>query len=176
MQNRFRWVALVMVLGLVVPAFADDKKAKDNLVPAGQIEGKLTRVETEKKTVALEVTSKVVTGVDRRTGPRYQDQKKTFEYPLADDVQVLRQNLPVELDDKGKPKKPSAADLKKKVKGPGNLKGYPADLDSVKKDQIVILFLKAKKEALKPAPRAKKEDKEFLDDKPMVTTIYIIRD
>jgi hypothetical protein len=187
MQDRFRWAAVVMGLGLALSmAVADDQKpaakdktpAKDNLVPVGQIEGKLVRVETDKKVLAVEVNNKIPQAVPqgRRVEVRYHDQKKTLEYPIADNVQVLRKDLPVELDDKGKPKKPTAADLKKRVKGPGGLMGYPAELDNVKKDQIVIVFLKQKKDALKAASKAKKDEKEFLDDKPLVTTIYIEKD
>ena len=181
MLCKLRWVALAVALGVVCPALArDDKKdgdkkpasnskpepPKEKMVPAGQVEGKVVRVEAGKKILAIKVKLPYLNG----RNVAYHD--KDVEYTAADEVQVLLANLPVELDEKGRPKKPNPKDLKKAVKGPGGIKGFPADFDALHSEQVVRLYLVKKKEAYK-SPRQKKEE-ALEDNKPLIGTVFVI--
>jgi hypothetical protein len=95
---------------------------------------------------------------------------------VADDLQVLLPHPPIELDDKGRTKKPTAAELKKAVKGPKGMGGkwYPGDFDSLKQDQVVVAYLKQKKEAHKYVPPGKKDKDLVEENKPVIATICIM--
>lgn len=76
------------------------------------------------------------------------------ELDAPDNVQVRTLVLPVELDDKGKPRKLTEKE-KKELKGPDpTLRGYTADFDSFKSDQIVEVYL------AKQPPKSKAKDKD----------------
>jgi hypothetical protein len=184
-----------MALALVVPVWAaddkkdDDKKPatqdkpdtkdkkdlKDKMVFVGKVQGKLVKLESAQKTVTVQVS------VPYRNGRNIAQKSVDNHYTMADDVQVLISHPPIEVDDKGKPKKPSPADLKKAVKAPPELgaspgyqgKWYPGDMDSVKTGQIVNVLLRQKKEANKFTPKGKKDDLAD-ENKPVVTTIAIV--
>lgn len=153
MGHKLRWLSLAVVLGLVLPAgAADDKKepekkadSKEKLVVVNQIQGKLTRVEADKKVLEIEI----------KINKNY---SKKEELTILDDVQVLRSYEPVELDEKGKPKKVAPKDRKKPVKGPGNIRGYPAELGDLRNGQTVVLVLMGKKGA-KPSKDNPNENK-----------------
>jgi hypothetical protein len=153
----------------------DKKDPKDKMVFVAKVQGKLVRFESAQKTLAIQIS------VPYRNGRNLASKNVDQGYSIADDVQVLISHPPIELDDKGKPKRPSAADLKKAVKGPSELgaspgyqgKWYPGDMDSVKTGQIVTVLLRQKKEASKYTPKGKKDDLAD-ENKPVVTTIAIV--
>jgi len=188
MQYIPRAVGLLVALALIVPVCAaDDKKddpkpatkdkadpkdkkdSKDKMVTVGKVQGKLTKLETAQKTLTIQSSVAYVNG--RNIAQKGVD----HHYTMADEVQVLVSHPPIEVDDKGKPKKPSAADLKKAVKGPPEIGGkwWPGDLDSLKTGQVVTVLLKQKKEAYKSVPKGKK-DELAEENKPVVTTICIV--
>jgi hypothetical protein len=184
-------MGLLVAMALTVPVLAADDKqdekkpvakdksdskdkkevktdTKDKLVAAGQVQGKLVRIETAQKMLAIQVN---VPYPDRG---KISYKQTNAEYMVADDLQVLVAHPPIELDEKGRPKKPSAAALKKAIKGPDGGKWFPGDLDSLKQDQVVRAYLKKKKEPPKFGSQAKK-DKDLVDEnKPIITTICIV--
>jgi hypothetical protein len=89
-----------------------------------------------------------------------------IEFQPADELVVRWRNLPVVLDDKGKPKKLTDKE-KKDLKGDNpKLPGYNASKEDLKNDQLVTVFLVKKKEN-----KEVKKDKE--PEKPVVTMIVI---
>jgi hypothetical protein len=178
MDWKLRVVGVVAVLGCVVPlCAAQDKKdgdkkpaakpepPKEKMISVGTMEGRVTKVELGQKCVTIQRKVPVL------SGGRVQAGNKDEEYSTTEDVQVFYMNPPVEYDEKGKPKKPNPKDVKKPVKGPGG-KGYLAEFDSLKKDQIVRLYL-VKKKVAPTYPRPKK-DELAEENKPLANAIYIL--
>jgi hypothetical protein len=166
-------------------ADADEKKKetkkaepKDKL--GTPIVGKLKRVEGAQKYLTVEVAipaGMVVSGV-RTVGkvrvPTYRPQiiRKDFDFQAADEMKVRAAQPPLDYDEKGKPKKYTAKELKE-MKGPDpNLPGYMADFDSLKAGQIVkVYFIPPKKDegkawAAKDKPKKKDKDgdKDIADE------------
>jgi hypothetical protein len=180
MLYHVRFAALVIAMAVIAPAFsADDKKDtekkdtekkpaqnKEKLIPAGMISGKLTKVEVGAKTLKVQVPQPYLNPGNRRIEQRNTE----VEYAAADDVQVFYVNPPVEYDEKNRLKKPNTKDVKKPVNGPGG-KGYPAEFDNLKKDQVVRIYLGKKKET---RTYGKKKDELAEDNKPVVTAVYIV--
>jgi hypothetical protein len=77
-----------------------------------------------------------------------------LKFTATEDMKVRLKTLPVEYDDKGKPKKLTAKE-KAALKGPDKaLPGYNAEWENLNKDQTVELYL------TKPKPK-KGQEKEF---------------
>jgi hypothetical protein len=177
------WAAMMVVLaGSSVRAGApdDDKKpaakdkdkdkaeTKEKMIPAGEFTGKITRIESAQKTLAIQIDIPYLNGrsIAYRAVP--------VEVSAADNVKVRMAQPPIEFDAKGNPKKYSAKELKD-LKGPGNLWGFPGDFDSLKAEQIVRVFLMRPK----PPPRVLGKDKNhegdlLSDNKPVVTLVYVL--
>jgi hypothetical protein len=86
--------------------------------------------------------------------------RKDFEIQADDQVKVRLIKLPVRYDENGKVQ-PYTAKEKKQLKGKDTkLPGYAATWESLQQDQIVKVYLKAKKK--KPAKKPK--DKEMADE------------
>jgi hypothetical protein len=116
-----------------------------------RLQGKL--VKTDKTEITVEV-------------PLPRNMHKDYKLPTMDNMAVLWVNPPVELDEKGKPKKVKPQDRKKPVTGPGGVKGYPAETSDLRNGQIVQVFLMQKK--------AKRGSNEKTDNKPAVGAVYIL--
>ncbi len=118
---------------------------------------------------------------------RTRQETRVIEFQAADNLVVRTMIEPIEFDDKGKPRRLTAKE-KRDLKGPDpKLKGYTSDFDSLKRDQIVELFVpKPPKEAArpKPAPKSKSKAKDKDDEpesteekeRPQVTMIVILAD
>ncbi len=161
------WLSLLLVLGFVLPGrAADDKKdsstksSKDykaefkDYAVVNSIRGKLAKVDKEQLTV--EIT--------RGLGKNAKMEK--VDLPMLDNAAVFWIRPPVELDEKGKPKKVKPQDRKKPVTGPGGVKGYPAETSDLKQGQIVDVILMRKK--------TKHGTKDKTENKPSVGAVYII--
>jgi hypothetical protein len=98
--------------------------------------------------------------------------KKDFEFKTGPDMKVRVLQLPRDFDEKGNPKKYTAKELKE-LKGDPKLPGYTAEQDSLRANQIVLVYLVGKK---KPPPKKGEEpDKDALEDnKPMIRMIVIL--
>lgn len=129
MGRLFCSASLLVVLGFGISAWADDKKDSDSkpkdykkefqdYTVVNNLRGKLVKVD-KGQSLELEVA------VNAKTN-------KKVDFPTLDNMEVLWVNPPVELDDKGKPKKVKPQDRKKPVTGPGGLKGYPAEPSDLK--------------------------------------------
>jgi hypothetical protein len=89
-----------------------------------------------------------------------------IELQPGDDLIVRWRNLPVVLDEKGKPKRLTEKE-KKELKGDNpKLAGYNASKEDLRNDQLVTVYLSKKKET-----KETKKDKEA--EKPVVTMIVI---
>ena len=164
MGRLFCCVSLLAILGLGMPAWAaDDKKDSDtkpkdykkefqDYTVVNNLRGKLVKVD-KGQSLELEVA------VNAKTN-------KKLDLPTLDNMEVLWLNPPVELDDKGKPKKVKPQDRKKPVTGPGGIKGYPAEPSDLKNGQYIQVILMQKK--------AKPGSKDKTENKPSVGAVYII--
>ncbi len=167
------WAAAVALVGVWLGGtVAQDKTsspdrtgAKDKYVPAGELTGKLTRVETDQKLIAVQVQVPYLNG--RNVALRGEN----VELMLADDVKVRLLNPPLEFDEKGRPRRPSAKRLRE-LRGTSKLPGYQADLDSLKVEQVVTVSLKRLKE--KSRPGARKE--AAAEHKPVVSLILVLKE
>ncbi len=138
---------------------------KPKMLPAGQISGRVVTVKPG--LVTIEVSVPYV------SGRRIREYKKKENLKLADDVQVFWHQLPVELDDKGRPKKPDPKDVKKQVRGPGGLTGYATETENLRGEQQVIAVLQQKKDRPKTGVK-KSDDAKDDENKPVVAAIYIL--
>src|SRR5437899_8182941 len=85
----------------------------------------------------------------------FKDETQKIELDAPENMKVRTMVLPVEVDDKGKPRKLTEKE-KRELKGPDPmLPGYTGDFDSLKPDQIVEVYL-AKQP---PKSKAKENDK-----------------
>jgi hypothetical protein len=90
---------------------------------------------------------------------------KDIEFDTADDLKVRRKFAPLQYDDKGKPRKATAAELSE-LKGPEPKQpGYSADVFDLKPGKIVQLTLWKQKDDSKPAADNKKADNKAADNK-----------
>jgi hypothetical protein len=97
----------------------------------------------------------------------YKDETKRLEISLPDEVKIRTMILPVEYDDKGKPRKLTSKELKELKGSDSSLPGYTADLESLKPDQeLRVHLVKQKKRTSK--------DKEDADSKDRREAIMIV--
>ena len=97
---------------------------------------------------------------------------KNIDLQVSDDMKVRVMQAPTLLDDKGKPRKPTAKELKE-MKGPDpKLPGYTAELEALHQDQYVTVYLAKKKSTAKPATKDK--DDKLTDDRPQIAMIVIL--
>jgi hypothetical protein len=181
MPRTIRWAGPLAALALALspasaqqkdpaqkPAGKDRLEAKDRTVPAGEITGKLVRIESAQKTLAVQISIPYFIG--RNLNYRHVD----IELQTADDVKVRLANPPLEFDAKGNPKRYTAKELKA-LRGPGNLPGFPGDFDSLKNEQIVKCFLKRPKDPPRLTGKDPKRDQELLNQsKPVVDMVFIL--
>jgi hypothetical protein len=92
----------------------------------------------------------------------------------ADDMKVRLAYPPPAFDDKGFPKKYTAAELKE-LRGTENLPGYSGSLDDIKTNQIVLVTL-ARKAAKPDAPKDRDKDKALVgaNENPLIIRMIIV--
>jgi hypothetical protein len=201
MSSILRSAGLVLLL-VAVPVLAQDKDKEDRkanprngqeltpLVLAGEATGRITRVNSGTSLtleVALPTAQPMVRSRSalRQALTRASTSRKQFTLDVADDVQVRTMQLPVQFDDKGKPKKYTSDELKE-LRGPNrNLPGYKSDYDSLKTGQIITVAFRRpqhtgsapSKEGDKDKEKEKeKEKKAEADATPRVSLIVILSD
>jgi hypothetical protein len=172
---------------------AAEKEAKSKMVTAGVIAGKLVRVEGAQKYLTVAVTVPYLRPATQTVNIRgrlipvmsYQvaSTSQNVELQAGDDMKVRTLQLPVDFDEKGRPKRYSSKELKELRGSDPQLPGYTADFDSLKPDQFVRVYLARKKDAPKPPPvkekPAAKKDKDadkdaVMADKPEIAMIVIL--
>lgn len=120
----------------------------------------------------LKQVSRIQLEIDKAMGNLYKDVAQKIEFDAPEDLKVRTMLLPVEFDDKGKPRKLTDKE-KKELKGPDpTLPGYTADFDSLKPDQLVEIY--PAKQASNP--KSKEKDKDADDTKsarPKIAMIVI---
>jgi hypothetical protein len=183
------WLCLGLALALLGPVLAEDKKpakkseksdkqeAKDKLVPVGALVCRIARVEGAQKLITVQIPQPVLqpSGYGFRIGQVMRD----VEVRPSDDVKVRILQPPADFDEKGRPKRYTAKELKELKGTDPKLPGYTADFESLKADQIVKLYLATRKEAKgasrpKTRKKGKEEDASEADNKPEVTMVVII--
>jgi hypothetical protein len=92
--------------------------------------------------------------IEKNTRNLYKNASEKIEFDAPEEMKVRTMLLPVELDDKGKPRKLTEKE-KRELKGPDpTLPGYTGDFDSLKADQTVEVYL------AKQPPKSKAKDKD----------------
>jgi hypothetical protein len=86
-----------------------------------------------------------------------------IEFVADDDMKIRTLQLPVEYDDKGKPRKLTQKELKERRGSDLSLPGYEADFDMLKQGQLVNVSLE--KPSKPPAKKAEKKDPDGGDSK-----------
>jgi hypothetical protein len=184
-------------------AVADGKK---KALAAGKIAGKLTQLEATQKNLTVQVMVKVPNpafnmaasqrqlaeaSADRNPVNRarrvaeiqanmakqmYKDHPLNVELQASDDVKVRTFNLPLDYDDKGKPRKYTQKELKD-LKGPDpKLPGYTSDFESLKTGQEVEVSILVPKNTPKPKVKDKDRDVVAEEERPKATMIVILRE
>ena len=192
MRLTVGWICLGLLLGLLAPATADEKKtakkpekpdkqeAREKLVPIGSFVCQIARVEGAQKVVTIRITQPVLQAAG--LGLRIVQATRDIEVPPSDDMKVRILQPPADFDEKGRPKRYKAKELKEMKGDDPKLPGYTADFDSLKPDQIVKVYLSVRKETGKSAAkshgRGKDKDKEqdggTAANKPEITMVVII--
>ncbi|MCS6851118.1 MAG: hypothetical protein NZ700_08130 [Gemmataceae bacterium] len=173
MRGVLRSAGLLLVLGFAWPILAADPPTKtpprEKLVPAGELTGKLTKIEGHFLT--LQVTT-LQPSLNPRSAPRQVMQ--TIELEMVEDVKVRLLNPPPAFDDKGQVKKYTAKELAE-LKGPDKrLPGFTGAVADLRPNQTVSVSL------VRPAVPAKppsKKDKDALPPempKPKVAMVVIV--
>jgi hypothetical protein len=80
---------------------------------------------------------------------------KDIEFEVSDDLKVRRKFAPLQYDDKGKPRKPTATELSQMKGSDPKQPGYSADVYDLKPGQVVQLTLWKQKDDSKPADKNK---------------------
>jgi hypothetical protein len=92
--------------------------------------------------------------IEKAMANLYKDVSQKIDLDAPEDMKVRTMLLPLEFDEKGKPRRLTEKE-KRALKGPDPaLPGYTADLESLKPDQLVEIYL------AKQAPKSRAKDKD----------------
>jgi len=181
------WIAVGVLAVLLWPALAEDKKpagkdgksdkqeTKDKMVPVGALVCRISRVEGAQKSITVQVSQPTLQRVGR--GFRVVPFTKDVELRPSDDMKVRMIQPPADFNEKGRPRKYTEKELKELKGSDPKLPGYSADFDNLKADQVVKVYLSARKDARKSPARGRSKDKEADDtayEKPEVTMVVIL--
>ena len=97
------------------------------------------------------------------------EKQTNVEVLLTDDTKIRTPGPPVAFDDKGNPKKYTAAELKE-LKGDDNLPGYPADKDALRQGRTLLVAAAVSRDAAAAAAKGK----DAPDAKPVATVILVV--
>lgn len=200
-MKRLIFGAGLALLLAAAPALTADKDKKGDrpsgkgqqditpLVQAGEVTGRLARL-SNGRTFTLQIMQTAVLpqggarpaargkGALRPGGQpnhRVVPSAKNYDLEVDDDVTVRVLQLPLKFDEKGKPVKHTAEELKE-LKGPNpSLPGYAADYEGLKVGQIVHVRFGHKKPAAKGMPDGEPGAKPA-DHTPRVTMIVVLAD
>jgi hypothetical protein len=216
-----------LVLALPLPAVArplpaDDKTAaktdktadtsdktlpsKKDLVKAGEISGKVVKVDATERTITIQISGpnpevvRAIGELQRQLAAQFYStnsnraqqiadlqaqiaqQKENLHkvsFQALDDVKVRTAQPPTQYDDKGNPKKLTSYELRALR---GNSWGYASDFDSLKNDQVVtIQFMRKKdKKTTTYQPRSQDTKKDATAPTPpephYAAEIHIVKD
>jgi hypothetical protein len=209
--------AAVLVLTLAHASGADEKQpaplkpeakaAKDKLIAAGEVAGKLIDLNRDERRLTVQVHLRYIVpnpdGIaaqqqlqqDYADALQIEDPTERFQrlreiqialvqnqpnlvmlkeeqhdvpVQFADEVRVRLLTLPLAFDNKGKPRKYTAEELKE-LKGKENLVGYRGELDDLRVNQLVRVYL-VRKVPAKPDPAARLVD----PPQPQAASIVIV--
>jgi hypothetical protein len=157
----------VLTVEVTYKAAKQDPQVAQNLARL-----QLRMVEAQRNRNAIERArqlSQIQIDIDKNTRNLYKDTSQKIDLDAPDEMKVRTMVLPVELDDKGKPRKLTEKE-KRDLKGPDpNLPGYLGDFDSLKPDQTVNVY------PAKQPPKSKDKDSDSNDSsRPRVAMIVIL--
>ena len=143
-MRTLRLVAAALALGWILPlGAADAPPAKPVYHPAGEASGKVGKVDVKLTdgggTLTLQVAALEPGRSRSGRSKTMHAAAKDVEVALAADVKVRWHDAPVK-DENGKPRKPTN-DEYAKLKGPGDLPGFQAELSDLKAGQAVTVKL-----------------------------------
>ena len=142
----------VLTVEVTYPTTKQDPQTMQNLANL-----QLRRVEAQRNrnpVDRLRQLNQIEIDIERATRNLYKTATEKIELDAPEETKVRTKLLPVELDDKGKPRKLTDKE-KRELKGPDlTLPGYTGDFDSLKSDQTVEVFL------AKQPPKSKAKDKD----------------
>jgi hypothetical protein len=156
----------------------EKQEAKEKMVPLGALVCRISRIEGAQKNITVQISHPVLQPLGRSF--RISQITRDFELQPSDDMKVRLLQPPADFDLKGRPKKYTTKELKDMKGSDPKLPGYAADFDSLKPDQVVKVYLAAKKDAHKSTarPRVKAKGKDPEDapapEKPEITMIVIL--
>ena len=156
----------------------EKQETKDKMVPLGAMVCRISRIEGAQKNITVQISHPVLQPLGRSF--RISQITRDFELQPGDDMKVRLLQPPADFDVKGRPKRYTAKELKDMKGSDPKLPGYAADFDSLKPDQVVKVYLAAKKDAHKSTahPRVKAKGKDAEDapapEKPEITMIVIL--
>jgi hypothetical protein len=132
-----------------------------------QIRNPAQRIAALRQLAVQAQQQRLASGLSGQAGSPFQVTKvpKNIELRATDDMKVRVLELPVEFDDKGKPKKYTKKELADRRGPDPSLPGYTGDFDNLKAGQIVKVYLVKPKAPPKPVGKGKDKDKD--DDDPV---------
>jgi hypothetical protein len=109
---------------------------------------------------------------------QYKDHHYNVELQAADNMKVRTLSLPVEYDDKGKPRKYTAKELSDLKGSDPKLLGYTAEFDNLRVGQEVEVTVLRPKTTTTAKPKPKDKDRDLVaeEDRLQATLIVILRD
>jgi hypothetical protein len=126
---------------------APQERKEPKYQPVSKVTGTLGKVDQSERTLSIRVG------------------RQTVEFALADDVKVRTSIMPVERDEKGKPKRLTSEE-KHKLKGDDpKLPGYTAELSGLQRGQVVEVYLSRLKGSPTKKAAAGEKDKTASTDK-----------
>jgi hypothetical protein len=162
MPSLFKVFGLFVALAVLLPVVLAAEPKKERLIPAGEMTGKLTKVDTSSRHFTLQVKQPTPVRSGRIVTTQLKD--VTVELDGIEDMNVRLAQAPMVLDDKGNRRKMNAKELKD-YKGPAGQPGYKGDLGDLKKDQTVTVKLG---KSPKAGPNEKAKIMTIIIDDPVV--------
>ena len=99
------------------------------------------------------------------------EETKTVELQVGDEMKVRLSDPPVAFDEKGKPKKYTAKELRE-LKGDSKLPGFPADMSNLANDQLLqVQLVVPKKKTV-----SKEKDDKTAENKLIASVVVILSD
>jgi hypothetical protein len=147
------------------------------LAAANNIKNPAQRMAKIQQIMASAEAKAVQAAMGQKSPFKLVDKQKDIDVMLAKEVTVRVKEPPAEFDDKGVAKKYTQEELKK-LKGPGNYWGYPAEFNAAEVGATVHVYLYKKKTNKTAKPKSKDGDDVDDDDSKdaHVKVVYILKE
>lgn len=150
---------------------ADKPAKKEKLYNVRSFVGKIVAVEAQAKKLVVAIPLSRLGG--DLLHPRLNTEMQNIDVYLSDDVTVRRKNPPPAVDERGRPKRYTRKELRE-LKGPNKKSwGYTADMDDLKRDVVVQVYVGQHKPAAHEG-KVNKKDPASADNRPLAFSIHIL--